>query len=64
MRYAVSEKTKHKFKQLLPQKLLTNQSKMAVAEKSLTVRMTEITRKNNRLQRKFRIYGLRSKIVN
>ena len=37
---------------------------MAVAEKSLTVRMTEITRKNNRLQRKFRIYGLRSKIVN
>ena len=35
---------------------------MAVAEKSLTVRMTEITRKNNRLRRKFRIYGLRSKI--
>ena len=37
---------------------------MAVAEKSLTVRMTEIIRKNNRLQRNFRIYGLQSKIVN
>ena len=35
---------------------------MAVAEKSLTVRMTEITRKNNRLRRKFCVYGLRSKI--
>ena len=39
---------------------------MAVAEKSLTVPMTVITKKNknDRLQRKFRISGLRSKIVN
>ena len=58
------KKQKHKFKKFLPQKLLTNQSKIAVAEKSLTVRMTLITRKNDRLQPKFRIYGLRSKIVN
>ena len=62
--YAVSEKTKTQIPAILPQKFLTNQSKMAVAEKSLTVRMTEVTRKNDRLQRKFRIYGLRSKIVN
>ena len=37
---------------------------MAVAEKSLTVRITVITRKNDRLRRKFRISGLRSKVVN
>ena len=38
---------------------------MAVAEKSLTIRMTVITRKNDRLQRKFRILvcGLISSII-
>ena len=35
-----------------------------MGEKSLTIQLTIITRKNDRLQRKFRISGLRSKIVN
>ena len=58
------KKTKTQIQAILPQKQLTNQSKMAVAEKSLTVRITVIPRKNDRLPRKFCIFGLRSKIVN